>query len=263
MTLPRELLLSDLLRHQIRSELGIQSFGIKAWIHLSSHRVLGWVSYSTSTNSAYTVWRLNQLCGFTAEEVQVHGNGVEIDSIILQRLPTIINSDLMGDDNQRLGIITDMVIELQTGEIRNYLISRSNPRMPGTSRWGLNARLVTGQNSNQVFTEIKNLQELPLIRSSIRQDLIIKSQNFHTHMKNINNRARERVEAFLQESSWSSSNRSRRRVAPTSGVPETKAEIVGTDDDRIDKSKRNSTPSNLLNNSYNDYDFLLDEDPWI
>nr|APP88185.1 hypothetical protein PCKR_399 [Paulinella micropora] len=259
MSLPRDLLLSDLLRHQVISETGARGLGVQAWIHPSSHRVLGWVSRPSPLHTRYVVWRLNQLCSFTQQEVLVYGNGVEIDSVILQKLPTVINSSLVNYCNQRLGIVADITINLMTGGIDNYLVARSNPNIPGSSRWGMKAHLIVNQHGNQVFTEIQSLKDLPLIRSSIRQDLITRSRHLRTRIRMMNNQAKQRVESILY--SWESGDLPRSPISSNSKIDE-----INIDNCRNHKRSsldRQDYAANVGSINQTDDDFLLDEDPWI
>ena len=58
MTLPQKLLLSDLLRHRVRCDLGIDhGSGVTPWMHPPIHRLLGWATKPSSLRLARDVWR--------------------------------------------------------------------------------------------------------------------------------------------------------------------------------------------------------------
>ena len=74
--------------------------------------------------------------------------------------------------------IVDLIFETKTGKISYYLVSRSNPKIPGTSRWRLDLNTLLDQEPGCVSTNIMTIDELPLIKSSIRQDILKKSKKF-------------------------------------------------------------------------------------
>jgi len=260
-SLPRDLLLSDLLRHQVISETGAGGLGVQAWIHPSSHRVLGWISRPSPLHTRYLVWRLNQLRGFTQQKVLVYGNGVQIDSVILQKLPTIINSTLVNYCDRRLGTVADITINLATGSIDNYLVARSNLSIPGSSRWSVKAHQIVNQQGNQIFTDIQSLKDLPLIRSSIRQDLITRSHNLGTRIRMMNNQAKQRVESLLKSYSWEDGNLLRSQRFSNSNID--KINIDNSRNHKRSSLNREDYTVNFGSINQTDDDFLLDEDSWI
>ena len=76
------------------------------------------------------------------EEYGVKIIGVNIDAIQRgeDRLIFKETMDRLGIEtpaSRIVGTVADAAIELRTGAIRHYLVSRSDPRLPGSSRWRL------------------------------------------------------------------------------------------------------------------------------
>ena len=91
MTLPDQLLLSDLLNHTVRCDLGLDHGpGLMAWMHPPVHRLLGWVSRPSALRMSREVWRLDQCCGLTDQQVFVRGEPASTDLVILEQLPTLM-----------------------------------------------------------------------------------------------------------------------------------------------------------------------------
>ena len=91
MNLPDQLLLSDLLHHTVRCDLGIDHGpGVKAWMHPPVHRLLGWVSRPSALRMSREVWRLDQCCGLTDQQIFVRGEPAMTDQVTLERLPTLV-----------------------------------------------------------------------------------------------------------------------------------------------------------------------------
>jgi hypothetical protein len=154
-TLPEQLLLSDLLRRRVRCDQGLDHGpGLQGWMHPPVHRLLGWSSKPSAFGSRRLVWRLNQLRGFSEQEALVLGEPAETDPATLERLPTLFDAALLGSDNGVLGVIADANVDLRSGRILDYLVSRSDPRLPGSSRWLLSPERIVDQQPGQVMTAL-------------------------------------------------------------------------------------------------------------
>ena len=145
MPLPDPFLLSDLLRHRVRCDQGLDHGpGVMAWMHPPVHRLLGWVSRPSALRNNRDVWRLDQCRGVDDQQVYVKGFPAETDQLTLDRLPTLLDADLLDRDGERLGQIADLAFVPTSGEILYYLVSRSDPRLPGSSRWRLSPERIVG-----------------------------------------------------------------------------------------------------------------------
>jgi len=201
--LPDQLLLSDLLQHTVRCDLGLDHGpGVMAWMHPPVHRLLGWVSRPSALRMTREVWRLDQCCGLTDDQVFVRGEPCVTEPTTLDRLPTLLNADLLDRHGERLGAVADLVFNPTSGAIHHYLISRSDPRLPGTSRWRLTPDRIVDQQPGLVSTGLDGLDDLPLSRSSVRQDLLQRTQRWRDQLRDIGDRAGDRLEGWLDEPPW-------------------------------------------------------------
>ncbi|QPN57859.1 RNA methyltransferase [Synechococcus sp. CBW1107] len=203
MTLPEQLLLSDLLRRRVRCNQGIDhGAGLQGWMHPPVHRLLGWVSKPSAFGPRRLVWRLNQLRGLTDQEALVQGDPADTDPATLERLPTLFEAALLGGGNQLLGVIADANVELRSGRILDYLVARSDPRLPGSSRWLLSPDRIVDQQPGQVMTTLQGLDDLPLARASVRQELLRRSRRWREQFEEVGGRFEERLEGWLEEPPW-------------------------------------------------------------
>ncbi len=203
MSRPDQILLSDLLRHRVRCDQGLDHGpGVMAWMHPPVHRLLGWVSRPSALRTRRLVWRLDQWRGLSEQEVFVKGPPAEADLVTLERLPTLLEADLLDRQGERLGSIADLAVVPATGQILHYLVSRSDPRLPGSSRWRLTPDRIVDQCPGQVSTVLTELDELPLARSSVRQNLLRRSRSWREQLQQIGDRAGERLEGWLEEPPW-------------------------------------------------------------
>lgn len=203
MGLPEQLLLSDLLRRQVRCDQGLErGAGVLAWMHPPVHRLLGWASRPSAFAQRRLVWRLDQLRGLGDQEVFVKGEPAETDAVTLERLPTLIDAALIGADDLPLGLVADAAVELRSGRILHYLVARSDPRLPGTSRWRLSPDRIVDQQPGRVFTALRGLDDLPVARASVRQQLLRRSRRWKEQVQEVGGRVEERLEGWLEEPPW-------------------------------------------------------------
>ena len=118
MSLPEQLLLSDLLRRKVRCDQGLDhGGGVSGWMHPPVHRLLGWVSRPSALSRRRLVWRLDQLRGLGELELYVQGPAAETESAVLERLPTLMGASLLGADGELLGTVSDAAVDLRSGRI--------------------------------------------------------------------------------------------------------------------------------------------------
>jgi len=212
--LPEQLLLSDLLRLRVRCDQGLDhGSGVLGWMHPPVHRLLGWVSRPSALRPQRNVWRLDQLRGISEQEAFVKGEPAAADPPLLEQLPTLLQAALLGAGGRSLGTVADAAVELRSGRILHYLVARSDPRLPGSSRWRLTPDRIVDQRSGEVVTALESLDDLPLARASVRQELVRRSRRWREQMREESGRLRdqfeqvggrleEKVEGWLEEPPW-------------------------------------------------------------
>jgi hypothetical protein len=109
-----------------------------------------------------------------------------------------------------IGSVADAAVELSSGRILHYLVSRSDPRLPGSSRWRLSPDRILDQQPGQVLTGLSGLDDLPLAKASVRQEFLRRSRRWRDQMQEESSRLRdqfqqagdrfeERLEGWLEE----------------------------------------------------------------
>ncbi|MEY3767371.1 MAG: hypothetical protein RLZZ11_438 [Cyanobacteriota bacterium] len=211
MSLPEQLLLSDLLRRRVRCDQGIDHGpGAVAWMHPPVHRLLGWISKPGAFGDRRQAWRLDQLRGLSELEALVKGSPSDTDLPMVDRLPTLIDAALLDRHGDPIGIVADAAVELSSGRILHYLVARSDPRLPGSSRWRLSPERIADQQPGQVFTGLSGLDDLPLARASVRQEFLRRGRRWRDQLQEETERLRdqfqqagdrfeERLEGWLEE----------------------------------------------------------------
>jgi len=198
--LPKEILLSELLNYIVKGNRTLNyGNGENVWMHPPVHRILGWYSRPSNFDLKRNVWRLNQISQIIDNEIYVKGEPAISDLATLNRFPTLIEANLINVNGSKIGVIADFLFEIKTGEIKYYLVSRSNPKIPGSSRWKLNIENINDQQPGLVFCESNSLDDLFLIKSSIKNEFLQKGKKIIDRFDDMKNLASNRLEDWLEE----------------------------------------------------------------
>ena len=173
--------------------------GENVWMHPPVHRILGWYSRPSNFDLKRNVWRLNQIKQIIDNEIYVKGDPAISDLATLNRFPTLIEANLINTKGSKIGVIADFLFEMKTGQIKYYLVSRSNPKIPGSSRWKLDIENINDQQPGLVFCESNSLDDLSLIKSSIKNEFFQKGKKIFNRFDEMKNIASNRLEDWLEE----------------------------------------------------------------
>ena len=173
--------------------------GENVWMHPPVHRILGWYSRPSNFDLKRNVWRLNQISQIIDNQIYVKGDPAISDLATLNRFPTLIEANLININGSKIGVIADFLFEMKTGKIQYYLVSRSNPKIPGSSRWKLNIENINDQQPGLVFCESNSLDDLSLIKSSIKNEFLQKGKKIINRFDDMKNIASNRLEEWLEE----------------------------------------------------------------
>ncbi len=173
--------------------------GENVWMHPPVHRILGWYSRPSNFDLKRNVWRLNQISQIIDNYIYVKGDPAISDLATLNRFPNLIEANLININGSKIGIIADFLFEIKTGQIKYYLVSRSNPKIPGSSRWKLNIENINDQQPGLVFCESNSLDDLSLIKSSIKNEFFQKGKKIIDRFDDMKNIASNRLEDWLEE----------------------------------------------------------------
>ena len=200
MKLPKEIFLSELLNYNVKGNVALNyGNGENVWMHPPVHRILGWYSRPSNFDLKRNVWRLNQINQIIDNEIYVKGDPAISDLATLNRFPTLIDANLININGSKIGVIADFLFEMKTGKIKYYLVSRSNPNIPGSSRWKLDIENINDQQPGLVFCESNTLDDLSLIKSSFKNEFLQKGKKIIDRFDNMKNIASNRLENWLEE----------------------------------------------------------------
>ena len=219
-------------------------------MHPPVHRLLGWVSRPSALRMSRDVWRLNQCCGLSDQQVFVRGEPAVTDQVTMERLPTLMDAALLDRDGERIGSVVDLDFRPADGAILHYLIARSDPRLPGSSRWRLAPDRILDQQPGQIQTGLMGLDDLPMARASVRQDLLQRTQHWRDQLRSMSDRATDRLEGWLDDSP----------------IDELRSESVRSTADYDDEPEDVSGPEVWDDESWDDTSSRRrreEEDPWV
>ena len=209
MAIPTKLLLSNLLKHNVRCQNGIDHGPVvNPWMHPPVHRILGFISRPSNLRLERQVWRLNQLKGFNEKEIFVKGAYSISDDQTIERLPTLMNSNVFNRSGQKLGLIADFFFELKNGKIQYYLVSRTNPLIPGTSRWRLSISQIIDKQPGSISCDIDTFEDLPIQKASLKEEFLSKSRKWKTQFEDLTYNASDRLEGWIDDQISENTNES-------------------------------------------------------
>jgi len=198
--LPKEIFLSELLNYSVKGDMVLNyGNGENVWMHPPVHRILGWYSRPSNFDLKRNVWRLNQITQIIDNEIYVKGDPAISDLATLKRFPTLIEANLINVNGSKIGVIVDFLFDMKTGKIKYYLVSRSNIKIPGSSRWRLNIENINDQQPGLVFCESNSLDDLSLIKSSIKNEFMQKGKKIIDRFDDMKKIASNRLEEWLEE----------------------------------------------------------------
>jgi len=173
--------------------------GENVWMHPPVHRILGWYSRPSNFDLKRNVWRLTQITQIIDHEIYVKGDPAISDLATLNRIPTLIEANLINLNGSKIGFIADFLFDTKTGKIKYYLVYRSNPKIPGSSRWKLNIENINDQQPGLVFCENTSLNDLSLIKSSLKNEFLQKGKKIFDRFDDMKNIASNKLEDWLEE----------------------------------------------------------------
>ena len=260
MAVPKKLLFSDLLKHNVRCESGIDHGPvISPWMHPPVHRILGLITRPSNLRLEREVWRLDQLKGINQQEVYVKGPCSVSDEQTLDRFPTLMNANVFNRSGQKIGLIADFLFEPNKGNIQYYLVSRSNPLIPGTSRWRLSIAQITDKQPGSISCDIDTFEDLPIQKASLKEEFLSKSRKWKTQFQDLTYNASDKLEGWIDDQISESDNDSAEDSYETLNEDASSDDWIDNLDidsseefNRMNKRKKNR-------NSTNERDL----DPWI
>ena len=200
MDIQNKLLLSDLLKKNVCCENGIDHGPVvNSWMHPPVHRILGFISRPSNLRLEREVWRLDQIKGLNQQQVFVKGPSSLSDNQTLERFPTLINSNVFSRSGQRLGLIADFLFELRNGKIKYYLVSRTNPLIPGTSRWLLSISKIIDKQPGSISCDIDSFEDLPIQKASFKEEFLSKSRKWKTQFQDLTYNASDKLEGWIDD----------------------------------------------------------------
>jgi len=180
--------------------------GESVWMHPPVHRILGWSSRPSNFNLKRNVWKLNQASQIIDNDIFVRGEPAISDLNTLNRFPSLLFANLINSNGHKIGYIADFIFQFKTGNIKFYLVSRSNPNIPGSSRWKLDIDRITDQQPGLVFCSLETLDDLPIVKSSLKNQILKKSKIFFDKFDDIKNIASDKLEDWLEEENYDDNN---------------------------------------------------------
>jgi hypothetical protein len=170
-----------------------------------------------------------------------------------------MNANIFNRSGKKIGLLADFVFELKKGNIEYYLVSRSNPLIPGTSRWRLSISKIIDKQPGSISCDIDTLEDLPIQKASLKEEFLIKSRKWKTNFQDLTHNASDRLEGWIDDQISEGENQSFKDSSDVLSDYDSYDDWIDNLDidsseefNRMNKRKRNTTSTNER-----------DLDPWI
>ena len=88
---------------------------------------------------------------------------------------------------------------MKKGNIQYYLVSRSNPLIPGTSRWRLSVSQIIDKQPGSISCDIDTFEDLPIQKASLREEFLSKSRKWKSQFQDLTYNASDRLEGWIDD----------------------------------------------------------------
>jgi len=255
-----KLLFSELLKHNVRCDKGIYHGPVtNPWMYLPAHRIFGLISRPSNLRVLREVWRLDQVKGFNDQEVYVKGLCSSTDDQTLDRFPTLMNANVFNRNGQKLGSIADFVFETKKGNIKYYLVSRSNPLIPGTSRWRLSISQIIDKQPGSISCDIDTFEDLPIQKASLKEEFLIKTRKLKNRFQDLTDNASDKLEGWIDDQIIESDDQSLDELEELSNESNSYDDWIDNLDIDSSEEFNRMNKRNINTSSINEKDL----DPWI
>ena len=93
----------------------------------------------------------------------------------------------------------DFVFEHNQGIIQYYLVSRTNPLIPGTSRWLLSIAQIIDKQPGSISCDIETFEDLPIEKASLKEEFLSKSRKWKTQFQDLTYNASDKLEGWIDD----------------------------------------------------------------
>ena len=110
-----------------------------------------------------------------------------------------MNSNVFNRSGNKLGLIADFAFDLKKGNIEYYLVSRSNPLIPGTSRWRLAISKISDKQPGSISCNIDTFEDLPIQKASLKEEFFSKSRKWKSQLEDLSHNASDKLEGWIDD----------------------------------------------------------------
>jgi hypothetical protein len=110
-----------------------------------------------------------------------------------------MNANVFNKNGQKIGLIADFLFEPKKGNIQYYLVSRSNPLIPGTSRWLLSIAQIIDKQPGSISCDIETFEDLPIQKASLKEEFLSKSRKWKAQFQDLTDNASDKLEGWIDD----------------------------------------------------------------
>lgn len=169
------------------------------WSYPKVHRVLGFICKSGRFDRTKLAFNLDQLDKVGENGVLVSAEPVETDRDRVQQLESLIGCEVWTDEGKKVGRIQDYVFQLDSGNIRHYLLGSSGLQGLTGKLYSLYPNQILSYGRGRVMVSAGIVPGLELYQVGLDQKLEEKFMGLEERLESKLKRAADRVNTKLRD----------------------------------------------------------------
>ncbi len=169
------------------------------WSYPKLHRVLGFICKAGRFDRAKLAFNLDQIEKIGENGVLVSSAPVETDRDRVQQLETLIGCEVWSDEGKRVGRINDYVFQLESGNIRFYLLGSGGLQGLTGKLYSLYPSQILGYGRGRVMVSAGVVPGLELYQVGIDQKLEQKFSGLEERLESKIKRTADRINERIND----------------------------------------------------------------
>ncbi|MBC8120735.1 MAG: PRC-barrel domain-containing protein [Gemmatimonadaceae bacterium] len=169
------------------------------WMIPESHKVMGLVCKSGLLGSQKKLVTLSQIAAIGSDGVMVNFDQAEVIAEEPKQSTSLIGHEVWSDGGDRVGKITDLLFDAQTGEVTEYLFVSSGWRGVTEGTYLLPPASIRSLGTKRIIITEALAQEPVLYSEGLRQKVTHARESLTEQAKDLTEQAKERAQTLGEQ----------------------------------------------------------------
>lgn len=169
------------------------------WMIPESHKVMGLVCKSGLLGSQKKLVTLSQIAAIGSDGVMINFDQTEVIAEEPKQSTSMIGHEVWSDGGDRVGKITDLLFDAQTGEVMEYLFVSSGWRGVTEGTYLLPPASIRSLGTKRIIISETSAQEPVLYSEGLRQKVTQARESITEQAKDLTEQAKERAQTLTEQ----------------------------------------------------------------